>query len=264
MMMIRDLMESRKMKFGYGVLGAILAVALIGPSAWGQTGNTASAEKAKQDATDYRVDTRPFQTIYLTNATQQNDANEITTAVRNLMSPFAKIYLVPSQNAITMRGTPDEIALAQKIVNDLDRPRKSYRLTYSITELEGGKRIGVQHFSMIVTSGQRTQVKQGSRVPIVTGSDKDGSQVQYVDIGLNFDSTLDQYANGARLSTKVEQTSVAEEKSGVIPQDPVVRQTTLANTSFLLPGKPQVLGSVDVPGSTRHVDIDVMMEPIAP
>jgi hypothetical protein len=268
MTMNRELTESRKRKFGYGVLGAILALAFIGPSAWGQTANTTSGEKEaatpRQDNANSRVDLRPYQVFYLTNANQQNDANEVVVAIRNLVDPTVKLYLVPNQNAILMRGTPEQIALVQKIINDLDRPRKSYRLTYSITELEGGKRVGVQHFSMIVTSGQRTQVRQGSRVPIVTGSDKDGSQVQYVDIGLNFDSTLDQYAGGARLSTKVEQTSVAEERSGVGPQDPVVRQTTLANTSFLLPGKPVVLGSVDVPGSTRRIDIDVMMEPIVP
>jgi len=264
MMTTRNLRESRKMKFGNGVLGAILIVALIGPNAWGQTADTATAEKPKQDNPIYRVDTRPYQAFYLTNATQQNAANEVVVAVRNLLDPQIKIYLVPSQNAIMMRGSPEQLALAQKIINDLDRPTKSYRLTYSITELEGGKRVGVQHFSMIVTSGQRTQLKQGSRVPIVTGSDKGDSQVQYIDIGLNFDSTLDQYANGAKLSTRVEQTSVAEERSGVGPQDPVVRQTTLANTSFLLPGKPVVLGSLDVPGSMRHMDIDVMMEPIVP
>jgi len=252
------------MKVVSGILGVILAVALIGPSAWGQTADTAAAEKAKQDAISRGADIRPFQTIYLTNSTQQNDANEITVALRNLLPPQVKLYLVPSQNAITMRGTPEEIALAQKIVSDLDRPRKTYRLTYSITELDGGKRVGVQHFAMIVTSGQRTVAKQGSRVPIVTGSNTDGSQVQYLDVGLNFNAMLDQDANGAKLSTKVEQTNVAEERSGVGPQDPVVRQTILESTSFLLPGKPQVLGSLDVPGSTRHMDIDVMMEPIVP
>jgi hypothetical protein len=262
MMRNRDLMESRKIKFGYGILGAILAVALIGPSAWGQTAEKPAA--IAQESAYGHVDPRPLQSFHLTNVSSQNDANEIVVAVRNCLDPNVKIYLVPSQNTIVMRGSNEQLAMAQKIVDELDRPKKSYRLTYSITELEGGKRLGVQHFSMIVTSGQRTQVKQGSRVPIVTGSDKDGSQVQYLDIGLNFDSTLDQYANGARLSTKVEQTSVAEERSGVGPQDPVVRQTTLANMSFLLSGKPVVLGSVDVPGSMRHLDIDVMMEPIVP
>jgi hypothetical protein len=30
--------------------------------------------------------------------------------------------------------------------------------------------------------------------------------------------------------------------------------------SFVLPGKPLVLGSMDIPGSTRHLDVEVVME----
>jgi type II secretory pathway component GspD/PulD (secretin) len=263
-MKTNDMRARQRVMFASGILGMLVAVVLAGSSARGQVLNNAPAENTavRQDNPGSRVDTRPLQTFYLRNSTQPNDANEITVAVRNLLSPQVKIYLVPSQNAITMRATPEELAQAQKIINDLDRPRKTYRLTFTISEMDSGKRVGVQHFSMIVTSGQRTQMKQGSRVPIVTGSDKEGSQVQYVDVGLNFDTTLSENSNGAMLRAKVEQTNVAEERSGVGPQDPVVRQTILESTSFLQPGKPLVLGSMDIPGSTRHLDVDVMMEPI--
>jgi type II secretory pathway component GspD/PulD (secretin) len=128
----------------------ILALLLIGPSAWGQTTDSTAADKAaaaaRQEAAYARVDTRPYQTFYLANATQQNDANEVVIAVRNMVDPNVKIYLVPSQNAIAMRGTPDQLALAQKVINDIDRPKKAYRLTYSISEMEGGS-------SPILTSG---------------------------------------------------------------------------------------------------------------
>ena len=265
----------RKMKFACGILGMILALLLIGPSAWGQTTDSTAADKAaaaaRQEAAYARVDTRPYQTFYLANATQQNDANEVVIAVRNMVDPNVKIYLVPSQNAIAMRGTPDQLALAQKVINDIDRPKKAYRLTYSISEMEGGKRIGVQHFAMIVTAGQRTQLKQGNKIPIATGSygaagspeSQTQTQFTYIDIGMNFDSTLDTCGNGGRLKSKVEQLGIPEEKSGVGPQDPIVRQTVLEGTSFLTPGKPVILGSLDIPGSTRHLDVDVMMEPLA-
>jgi len=188
-------------------------------------------------------------------------------AVRNMLDPQVKIYLVPSQNAIAIRATADEIALAQKIIHDLDKPRKSYRLTYTITELDGGKRVGVQHYSMILTDGQRSVMKQGHKVPVVTGSYSDKtsqteSQVTYLDVGMNFDATLGGYGNGGLLRTKVEQLDMVDEKSGLGPQDPIVRQSALEGTVNLLPGKPVVLGSLDVPGSTRHLDVDVMMEPL--
>ncbi len=69
------------------------------------------------------LDEQAVQTFYLTNASQQNDANEVLTAIRNLLDPSTKIYLVPSQNAIVMRATPDQLLLAQKLLNDLDRAR---------------------------------------------------------------------------------------------------------------------------------------------
>ena len=110
-----------------------------------------------------------YQTLYLTNLTQQNDANELVTDLRNML-PNAKLYYVPSQSAISLRASAEDIALAQKILSDLDKTKKIYRLTYTMTERDGGKTIGVQHFSIIVASGSRTDFKQGSRVPVAVNS----------------------------------------------------------------------------------------------
>ncbi len=74
------------------------------------------------------------QTFYLTNVSQQNDANEIMVASRNLLDPGLKIYLVASQNALVIRGTPDELILAEKIINDLDRTKPE--VVVDVAELE--------------------------------------------------------------------------------------------------------------------------------
>ncbi len=80
---------------------------------------------------------------------------------------------------------------------------------------------------------------------------------------MNFDATMEELANGARLRSKVEQLSMAEQTSGVGLQDPIIRQSSLEGTSFLTLGKPLVLGSIDIPGSTRHLDVEVVMEQVA-
>jgi type II secretory pathway component GspD/PulD (secretin) len=258
-----------EMKFASGIFGVALVVALSGQGAWAQAGENTSPDKVvtpfKQDTPPARVDTRPVQTFYLGTSSQQNDSNEVLVAIRNILPPDVKVYLVPSQNAIVMRATPDELVLAQKLINDLDRPKKAYRLVYTITETDGDKRVGVQRFAMIVAAGQRTTLKEGSKVPIETGSfaaNSSGTQTQmtYLDVGMNFDATLDEFANGVRLRSKVEQLSVAEQTSGVGSRDPVIRQSVLEGTSFLALSKPLVLGSMDIPGSTRRLDIEVVME----
>jgi type II secretory pathway component GspD/PulD (secretin) len=205
-----------------------------------------------------------YQVFYLNNVTQDRDANEIQTAIRNILTS-AKIFYLPSQKAITIRATADDLAIVQKMMIDLDRPRKVYRLNYTIIDSDNGKRIGVQHFAMVIVSGEKTDLKQGSKIPILTGESGPGtsdhnSQVEYEDIGLTLEASLDGYTDGVRLRTRVAESSLAPEKSGVGEQDPVIRQTTLEGTSNLVLGKPLSLGSLDIPGSTRHQDIEVVAE----
>ena len=211
-----------------------------------------------------KVVTEGYETLYLTNLTTQNDLNDIQTAMRNII-PRAKIYGMPSQHSISLWGTPEDLALAQKVLTDLDRKKSIYRVTYTLTETDGGKRVGSQHFALIVIAGERTDLKQGSKVPIVTGKfDADtasaSSQVQYLDVGLQIQATAEGFQDGVRLRTKIEQSNVSDEKSAVASQDPVIRQTTLEGTSTLALGKPLVVGSLDVPGSTRHQDVEVVAE----
>jgi hypothetical protein len=124
---------------------------------------------------------------------------------------------------------------------------------------------------MVVASGQKTTLKQGSRVPIATGSYSAGganginpgigiqTQFTYVDVSTNFEATLDEYANGARLRTLVDQSAaVAPEKDATV-QQPVIRHSTLEGASFLTLGKPLMIGSLDIPGSTQRLDVEVVM-----
>jgi hypothetical protein len=151
----------------------------------------------------------------------------------------------------------------------------TYRLTYTLTEMDGTKRLGAQRFSTTLTPMDHATIKVGSKVPIVTGSLNSGSvgaqtQFTYVDVGVNIDARLSQFANGMLLTTKVERLSVAdmtsEEQS--LPQsqelanfhEPVIRQASIANTALLQLGKSVMLGTLDTPGSARHVDVEVLME----
>ncbi len=139
-------------------------------------------------------------TFYLTNVTQQNDANEIMVAIRNMLCPTAKIYLVANQKAILIEAPSSQLALADRIIHDLDRPAKTYRVTYTLTELDAGKTVSTQHYSMLLGNGEHTSMKEGNKIPIATGTYSNGAaatspsaevqtQFTYLDIGMNFDAT---------------------------------------------------------------------------
>ena len=91
------------------------------------------------------LDEEAVQTFYLTNAWQQNDLNDVSTALRNVM-PNAKAYPVQSQNAIVMRGTPDELLLAQQLIEDLDKARGEVVVDIAVLEVSKNweKTLGLQ------------------------------------------------------------------------------------------------------------------------
>lgn len=85
------------------------------------------------------------QVFYLGNATQQTDLNDVQTALRNVLVE-AKLYAVPTQNAIVMRGTPDQLLLAEQLINDLDKAKPEVVIDVAVLQVNRDKvrNIGLQ------------------------------------------------------------------------------------------------------------------------
>jgi hypothetical protein len=93
-------------------------------------------------------------------------------------------------------------------------PLKVLKLDVVLSEFDGGTRISNLPYLLRVISGQRreppTQVRMGVRVPVVTGSSKEGApSLQYMDVGTNIDCSARTLEDGRfRLSCSVERSSV--------------------------------------------------------
>ena len=103
--------------------------------------------------------------VQLHNAGSQNDANEILVAVRNMFDPNNRVYLITSTNIVSLGSYPQELDRIEALIHTLDRPRKAYRITFTFVDTDSGKRVGIQHYSIIAAEGQRATMKQGSKVP---------------------------------------------------------------------------------------------------
>lgn len=121
------------------------------------------------------LDDQAVQTFYLTNVSQQNDANEILVAMRNLLDPTVKLYLVNSQNAIVVRATPDQLVLAEKLINDLDRTRSEVIVDVAVLEVSRDKlrNLGItlpQSFGLTPTATSSTSSTATSSTSTSTGT----------------------------------------------------------------------------------------------
>ena len=214
-----------------------------------------------------------LKTYYLHNTYNHNDDNEILVALRNMVDPSVKIYLVASKEAIELYAPPEDQAIAQRIIDDPTHPRKAYRLVYTLTTTEDGKTLPPEHVELDALDGMRTTFKQGSKIPVLTGSyggtptstrpGEAGVQTQftYLDVGINIDSTVQSVGDVLSLRVKVERSGVAPDKSSLGDSDPTVEQSVIETVTSLTPGKTVRLGSVDSTGSHRHTEIEVIAEP---
>jgi general secretion pathway protein D len=108
-------------------------------------------------------------TFFLTNPSSQQDLNDIQTALRNVMGEGPKFFSVPSQNAILGRGTPDQLLLAEKIIDDLDKARPEVVLDVAILEVDRDllRNIGIQ---LPGSFGLTLQASTASSTSSTTGS----------------------------------------------------------------------------------------------
>jgi general secretion pathway protein D len=79
-----------------------------------------------------------IQVFYLRNVTQQSDFTEVQTALRNVFQT-ARINGIASENAIMMRGTPDELQLAKMLISSLDQPKPEVLVDITVMEVSRDK-----------------------------------------------------------------------------------------------------------------------------
>jgi general secretion pathway protein D len=77
-------------------------------------------------------------TFYLANLSQQTELQDVVNALRQILE-ISRIQPIASQDAIVVRGTPDQIALAEKLVNDLDKARSEVVVDVAILQVSRDK-----------------------------------------------------------------------------------------------------------------------------
>ena len=101
---------------------ALEVVALESKTFWRPvTPNTlfvASDTLAKRKELEQNV----VKTFYLSNVSQPTELQDMVNAIRSILE-VSRIQQLPTQKAIVVRGTPDQVALAEKLISDIDRAK---------------------------------------------------------------------------------------------------------------------------------------------
>ncbi len=79
-----------------------------------------------------------IKTFYLSNLSQPTELQDVVNAMRTILE-VSRIQQLPSQGAIVGRGTPDQLALAQKLVDDLDKAKSEVIVEVAVMQVSRDK-----------------------------------------------------------------------------------------------------------------------------
>ena len=169
---------------------------------------------------------------------------------------IAVLMLAPA----LLGATPQE-SYAPKKAGDSPEPGHSYRLDFTISELEDGKKVNSRQYSINLNSGEGNEVKIGTRVPVEA---KQG-EFQYLDVGTSIWCRLRDRADIAWLANDVMLQVRSDLSNFAIPDQqaqsmrPIIRQVKIDSSAIATVGKPMVVGSADDPNSKRQFQLEVMV-----
>jgi general secretion pathway protein D len=79
-----------------------------------------------------------IKTIYLSNTITPQELTEVVTAIRTLLET-RRIQQINSMNAVIIRDTPDKVALAEKIIKDVDKAKAEVVVDVAVLETRRDK-----------------------------------------------------------------------------------------------------------------------------
>ena len=79
-----------------------------------------------------------IRTFYLSNLSQPNELQDMVNILRTLLDT-QRLQQFPSQQAIVVRGTPDQIAMAGKLIEDLDKSKPEVVVEIAIMQVSRDK-----------------------------------------------------------------------------------------------------------------------------
>ena len=79
-----------------------------------------------------------LKTFYLSNLSAPTELQDVVNAIRAVLD-VQRVQQLLSQNALVVRGTPDQIALAEKLVDDLDKARPEVVVDIAVLQVSKDK-----------------------------------------------------------------------------------------------------------------------------
>ncbi|HKD80366.1 MAG TPA: cohesin domain-containing protein [Candidatus Angelobacter sp.] len=210
-------------------------------------------------------------TFYLGNVSTPTDLQDIVNAIRTVLE-VQRIQQIPSQNAIVIKGTPDQLALASKMIDDIDKSKPEVVVDVVVAQVRRDKLRNLG-----ITPPQTAQVALQSTNTVTPTPTGGGTTTTTTSSGPNLNFNDLQHLNSTNYAVTIDSlkaVAVLSDADTKIMQSPRIRATDnekatltiadkipIATGSFGTPlGVGTAVGAVGVNTQFTYTDVGVKME----
>src|SRR5437764_11529216 len=106
--------------YGVNLQEALNIVALLSKTFWRVVTPNTIYVAADTQTKRRELEKNVLKTFFLSNLNQPTELQEVVNSMRSVLD-LTHLVAIQSQGAIVVRGTPDQVALAEKLFGDFDR-----------------------------------------------------------------------------------------------------------------------------------------------
>jgi general secretion pathway protein D len=207
-------------------------------------------------------------TFYLGNVSGPTDLQDIVNAIRTVLE-VQRIQQIPSQSAIVIKGTPDQLALAAKMIDDIDKSKPEVIVDVWVAQVRRDKlrNLGItppQNMTVALQGTNTTSTGTGTGTTTTSsGGGLNFNDLQHLN-STNYAVTIDPLKAVALFSdadTKIMQNPKLRATDNEKATLTIADKIPIATGSFGTPlGIGTGVGSVGVNTQFTYTDVGVKME----
>jgi hypothetical protein len=108
--------------------------------------------------------------FYLSNISQPTELQDFVNLMRTI-GDIGRIQQIPSEQLVVVRGTPEQIAFAEQMADEINKDRRrfggiGYRLDFKVSQSAGAKKLRSHSYSLVTEGRETARLGIGRPVPV--------------------------------------------------------------------------------------------------
>jgi len=113
-------------------------VAVQSKTFWQATSTNTILVAADTPTKRKEIQTTVMKVFYLRNVATPAELQEAANTLKGILD-ITRVQLIPAQNAMILRGTPDQMVLAEKLLEDIDKPKSEVEIDIAVLSVSRSK-----------------------------------------------------------------------------------------------------------------------------